>query len=181
MMSHVLGALYLSLPLVVSGVLHMAVVRMNSLKALNHPIDARRFGANKTWRGLLVIPLTTAVGVALTQALEATLGWEPLASYRPLHPMSAGLVLGVAYALAELPNSWLKRRLGIAPGKRPERHKLFFTILDQADSAIGCVIALALLLSVPAPTLAAVVCLGPAIHLAANVGLYAAGLRKEPL
>jgi CDP-diacylglycerol--serine O-phosphatidyltransferase len=43
----------------------------------------------------------------------------------------------MAYVLFELPNSWLKRRMGIAPGASATRGAFVFTLLDKTDSALG--------------------------------------------
>lgn len=174
-------ALYLAIPLIVSGVLHMAIVRANLLPALKRPIAARFFGPNKTIRGLVAMPLLTVVGVYLAVLLEAPLGDALLVSLRQTSLVGLGLALGVGYALAELPNSYVKRRLGIAAGKLPEKNRFVFAFVDQADSAVGCAVVYALLLHVPVTVLVIVVLIGPVIHAVANVTLYFLGLRKEPL
>src|SRR5690606_27440044 len=96
-------------------------------------------------------------------------------------PIFLGLALGLAYVAFELPNSYMKRRLGIAPGKLPERNRFVFALVDQSDSAIGCMLVYALFVAPPWPVLLLLAFLGPAVHLAANLGLYSLGLRKEPL
>jgi CDP-diacylglycerol--serine O-phosphatidyltransferase len=55
--------------------------------------------------------------------------------------IALGLILGLAYILFELPNSFVKRRLGIKPGEIPERNKYIFIIMDQLDSGIGFALA----------------------------------------
>ena len=180
-MSVLLTALYLTVPLIVAGVLHMAIVRFNVLSALRVPIHERLFGPNKTWRGAVVMPIVTTLGVYVGRAVDPIFGPSLLVSYRSVSPILVGCVLGVAYVLAELPNSWWKRRLGIAPGELPQTNRFLFALLDQADSAIGCVIALYFLMSVPVAVLAVVVIIGPAVHLVVNLSLYLAGLRKRPI
>jgi CDP-diacylglycerol--serine O-phosphatidyltransferase len=167
-------ALILSLPLIVAGALHMAVVRLDLLAALKIPIHRTWFGRNKTWRGLLVMPVTAALGVALASVLwpEQFGGWNPVV---------LGAILGLAYALAELPNSFVKRRLGIEPGKRPPRNAGWFALADQADSAIGCSLIYGWALGLSLGTVLLLIALGPAIHLMVNYNLYLMRLRKEPL
>jgi CDP-diacylglycerol--serine O-phosphatidyltransferase len=181
MMDHLATALFLSLPLVFSGALHMVFVRKDWLSALRRPIDERRFGPNKTWRGFVVMPLATVVGVWLMQALEPLVISRPTVSLRGASGVVLGLGLGLAYVLAELPNSLIKRRLGIEPGMLPEKNRLLFAFVDQADSAIGCAIAYRLLLGVPTPTVLAICLLGPALHLVGNVVLYLVGVRRRPV
>jgi hypothetical protein len=167
-------ALILSLPLVISGGLHMAVVKLDLLSALKVPIHRVWFGGNKTWRGLIVMALTSALGVWLTWLVwpQEFGGWNPLV---------LGSLLGLAYAIAELPNSFVKRRLGIAPGKRPAHHTTWFTLADQADSAIGCALVYAWALRLSVATVLLLVTVGPAIHLIVNYSLYLLNLRKEPV
>lgn len=179
MASHLGSALYLTLPLVIGGSLHMAAVRADVLSVLTKPIHDRAFGANKTWRGAIVMPLATVLGVALAAALAPFLGtWllvrVPLEAALPL-----GTLLGLAYIIAELPNSFLKRRLGILPGRAPDRHRQWFVLADQTDSVLGCVLVYGLWLRPPALTLLLCVLLGPAVHLGANVLLYTLRLRRE--
>ena len=167
-------ALILSVPLIVSGGLHMAVVKLDLLPGLRVPIARRWFGANKTWRGVVVMPVATVLGMWLTAAI-----WPD--AFGRSDPTTLGILLGLAYVAAELPNSFVKRRLGIEPGKRPVRHRLWFTFADQADSAIGCALVYAWALRLSAATLLIIVALAPAIHLVVNYTLYLVHLRREPV
>ena len=167
-------ALILSLPLVLSGGLHMSVVRLDLLAALKIPIHQAWFGRNKTWRGLIVMPVATALGVAL-----ASVFWP--GQFGGWNPIVLGLILGLAYAVAELPNSFVKRRLGIAPGKRPPRNAAWFVLADQADSAIGCALVCGWALGLTAGTILLLIAIGPAIHLLVNYSLYLMRLRREPV
>ncbi|MES2818133.1 MAG: CDP-archaeol synthase [Pseudomonadota bacterium] len=137
-------ALYLQVPVVIGGVLHMLAVTRNVLPALRLPIHAGLFGANKTWRGVLLVPLLTAFGALCLWPSERLLGEQAVFS-QPL--WLVGVVAGLAYVLAELPNSWIKRRLGIAPGVAPSR---WVVLGDQLDSGLGVALAYWLLLDQPA-------------------------------
>jgi hypothetical protein len=180
MWDHIKTALFLTIPLVISGSLHMAFVRRDWLSALRRPISERLFGPNKTWRGFVVMPFLTVIGVWIAQAIEPA-RFAGTASLRTVSGGVLGLGLGLGYVLAELPNSFVKRRLGVAAGLLPEQNRLLFLIVDQADSAIGCAIAYRLLLGVPVPTLITFCILGPAVHLIVNLILYAVGLRRRPV
>ena len=77
----------------------------------------RLFGDNKTLRGALVMAGgTTVAAIALTRRrwfrdrLPGELREAPPALY--------GALLGAGVVLGELPNSFVKRRLGIASGDR---------------------------------------------------------------
>lgn len=177
--AHLGSALYLTLPLVIGGCLHMVAVRANFLPALTKPMHERAFGANKTWRGAIIMPIATVFGVAVAAALAPFL--EPwLLVHMPLEKaLPLGTLLGLAYIIAELPNSFVKRRLGILPGRGPDRHRQWFVLADQTDSVLGCTLVYGLWLQPPALTLLLCILLGPAIHLGANVLLYTLRLRRE--
>lgn len=151
---YLLLALYLQIPVVIGGVWHMVVVSKDQLSFLKKPINQTLFGTNKTWRGMVVVPLLTAIGgLCLWPAeyvLEALTGQGLLSAYELWY---VGLVAGVGYVLAELPNSFYKRRIGIQPGEVPEDKKYWFIALDQLDSAIGVALAYWLVLGVSFETM----------------------------
>lgn len=143
MFDSLLIAWYLQIPVVIGGVLHMLAVTRNSLPALRIPIHSDLFGANKTWRGMLLVPLLTAVGALCLWPSEQLLGANAVFSQSL---WLAGLIAGFGYVLAELPNSLLKRRLGIAPGNAPSR---WVVLGDQLDSGVGVALAYWLYLDLP--------------------------------
>jgi len=147
-------ALYLQIPVVIGGVWHMVVVSKDQLSFLKKPINQTLFGDNKTWRGMVVVPLLTAIGGLclwpVEYVLEALTGQGLLAMYELWF---VGLVAGIGYVLAELPNSFYKRRIGILPGEVPEDKKYWFIALDQLDSAIGVALAYWLILDVSFETM----------------------------
>lgn len=171
----------LFVPLIFSGVLHMAVVRADLLSALKIPIHRQWFGANKTWRGAVVMPMLTVVGCFLTREIEQSAASHPAVGFGQAHPLWLGLMLGAAYILSELPNSYIKRRRGIAPGKMPEEQRFWFALGDQGDSAIGCLLVYWLFFGIDWTVALTFLILGTALHLCFNVVLYWFGLRKNPL
>jgi len=134
-------AFYLQIPIVIGGVLHMLAVTQNWLPALKKPIYEKWFGANKTWRGVVLVPLLTTFGALCLWPFEYLQGANAIFAATLL---PAGFVAGLGYVLAELPNSLIKRRLGIAPGETPARYRQFFILTDQIDSGIGVAIAYAI-------------------------------------
>jgi hypothetical protein len=54
-----------------------------------------------------------------------------------MRDLGIGLGLGFIYMLSELPNSFVKRRLGIATGSTSSDHRIFQLIADKTDSLIG--------------------------------------------
>ena len=157
----------------------MIIVKKDILSYLKKPIHQRWFGSNKTWRGFFVMPLATWPGVILAQSCERVLDLStPL--FLTHSSFVLAVVLGFAYCLAELPNSYLKRRLGIKEGQTSEKNKALFIILDQADSATGCLIAYKLVLSISWPVFWATIIIGMGIHFVINLLLYFLKLRKNP-
>lgn len=120
----------LVLPLVVANVVHMIAIRRDWMPALARPVSARLFGANKTWRGFVLLPALNAVAVPLFTPSAPIAG-----------SIALGALLGAVYMLFELPNSWVKRRMGIASGRRAPSHPYLVALMDKTDSALGVTLA----------------------------------------
>lgn len=179
MKSHILTALFLMIPLLFSGSLHMLIVSKRWIHSTAVPISHTYFGRNKTWRGVIAMLLLTIPGVLLAVSVEPLLGDWLSVTMNEQNVIVLGLALGLGYVLAELPNSYVKRRLNIAPGERAKRNAFVFSLVDQADSAVGCALVYWLLLSPPIGVLIWAILLGPIIHMLTNVTLYSIGLRKH--
>tara|TARA_B110000902_G_scaffold50306_1_gene57700 strand:+ start:408 stop:932 length:525 start_codon:yes stop_codon:yes gene_type:complete len=123
--------LLLFLPLVIGNVLHMIIVKKNYLKALSIPISSTLFGANKTYRGFLVLPVLSGFIACLNAITFDSLQ----ASNR--YALFIGTGLGIAYMLFELPNSYLKRKLGIPQGASYKKYKILQLCIDKIDSLVG--------------------------------------------
>ena len=94
-----------------------------------------------------------------------------------------GLACGLAFMLAELPNSFVKRQLGIGPGlpaSRPLLRAVFF-VVDRCDSVLGVLIAASLLVPLPAATWYWVLLLGPCVHAVFSVMLHRLGVKARAL
>ncbi|MFO1408006.1 MAG: CDP-archaeol synthase [Steroidobacteraceae bacterium] len=155
---------WLALPLVVSGLVHLAVMKYDWLPALRaRPMDfgatlrgRRVFGDNKTWRGAFVtVGTVTASAWLLSRSGFAWFGEPSLVPWADAHPVIWGLLLGGGYILGELPNSFLKRQLGIAPGANAAGLEgRTFWVVDQLDSLAG-ILACTWSVWHPSPTLVA--------------------------
>jgi CDP-diacylglycerol--serine O-phosphatidyltransferase len=149
-----LVVLCLQIPVVMGGVLHMLMVTRNNLSWLAVPIQRDWFGANKTWRGVVAMPVLTALGGVCLYPVEwlfnAVFNHALIGSVLPFDAnlVFLGFIAGVGYILGELPNSFFKRRIGIQAGDVPEDKKYWFIALDQLDSAIGVGLAYWLVLGV---------------------------------
>jgi CDP-diglyceride synthetase len=181
--------------LVCAGATNMAFVKAPVLSGLSRPMDRgvrlrdgkRLFGNNKTWKGFFGMVAATALWLAIFGWLTAnvpgirSLSLIPFEEFEfPYNAWFLGAIWGFVYVLAELPNSFLKRRIDIPPGENVRGLKgFFFLVLDQADSVIGCVLALFLFSSITWLDGVALVILGSFAHYLTNLGLYAAGLKKQ--
>ncbi len=146
------AALWFALPVIGAGAVHIAVIRSGALANLaRFPLDSgisfggrRLFGANKTLRGLVVMPLAGGALATLLDLIPNARTWC-VSIVQAERPFLWGAALGAGYLLGELPNSFLKRRLDIAPGDAAHGNtRAIFWILDQIDSLLG-VLAVALL------------------------------------
>ena len=90
------------------------------------------------------------------------------------------MLLGLGYSLFELPNSFLKRRLDITPGKSVSGFwKVFFIFLDQADSVFGVALVVWLFYPLGIGLYLLYVLVGAGTHLLLNMMLYFMHLRKN--
>ncbi|MDY7227209.1 CDP-archaeol synthase [Hyalangium rubrum] len=144
----------------------------------------RLLGANKTWKGFVVmVPAAMVAFALLATAARALPGLSE--GLWPLTPLQYALLGGSAalgFMLGELPNSFMKRQLGIAPGSAPTSpwgRWLGFAV-DRLDSIVGMLLALSLLVPVSWRVWLFVLAVGPAIHWLFNVALYALGVKARP-
>ncbi|TXB64945.1 hypothetical protein [Phaeodactylibacter luteus] len=163
--------LFILLPVTLAGILHMLVVRKKLAEGLAVPVAPRILGRNKTWRGMLFMPLCTALLSVLFSGLpEGQPAWESGLS---------GWWTGMAYVLAEWPNSWLKRRLGAAEGERPQGYTWGFIVVDKTDSALGVSWAAWYLYGLSFGQWAVVFIAGVGLHVALSLLLVRLGIKRS--
>jgi hypothetical protein len=163
-------AVFLILAFSLAGCAQAAWLASATSRRFAWPLDGgatlrgrRLFGPNKTMRGLVV--MVPATGLAFMAAAVAT----PAAGRWPLSPAmygGLGLLAGIGFMAAELPNSFVKRQLDIpagAPAAGSLSRRAFF-VVDHLDSACGVLVVLALAVSVPALTVVYVLAVGSVIH-----------------
>ena len=152
-METLLPLLWLAVPIVAAGLVHLVVLKLDLLPGLRRlPIDGglsfrgrRLFGDNKTWRGAVVTIGTTTFAAWALAALSACCWHLPtLAPFAETYPLAWGLLLGAGYIAGELPNSFAKRQLGIAPGAAGGGTAgRVFWVIDQLDSLAGMLLFVA--------------------------------------
>jgi hypothetical protein len=183
--------LFSTAPVIVGGVLNLAFIKSPLFNSLRRPIDGGRlwkdgkpiFGPNKTWKGVIGSVVLTAAAMVLFGAIVSEsltkLTVYRLSDTQPLlFLLFQGALLGLAYVVFELPNSFLKRRLDIAAGRSGGglNGRIFRTI-DQIDSVVGCGLVLLLLGSISAGDVIVLVLFGGLVHIPISKLLHVARLR----
>lgn len=171
--------IYFVFPLLFAGLIHhFVIIRYNLFSFLSKPIDCNRyfknqplFGESKTWRGLLVVPLSSGIGSWIISGMVKI----PII----LHPVLVGFLLGVGYAIAELPNSFIKRRLNIRAGEKTyDASRFFFLIFDQTDSVIGAMVVMLFIYPASFILCASILIIGSSLHFLVDLYLYRYGYKK---
>jgi hypothetical protein len=179
--------LYLAFPVMFAAALHIAVIYYDLMPSCKVPIDLGRsfrgrriFGDHKSWRGVLVMVAGSSLGMTLQRHWPAR-GLE-LFDYRSVNVELYGALMGLGFVLGELPNSFLKRRCGVAPGGQADGLKYWlFTLLDQVDSVVGGLLALGLVWPPPARVVAEALVLCSLVHIAFNFMFVQLGLKQRAL
>ena len=176
------------LPVLGAYLAHAPVLRYDLLQGLNRPLDGggtfrghRVFGDNKTWRGAIVMFAGTFVAaIVLTR----------FAWYRDALPdevaeasrFAFGALVGLGTVVGELPNSFIKRQLGIAPGaQRRSGAGIAISIFDQADIVVGIWVCLLPIWAMTVGQAALAFVVFAALHLVVSVVGVALGARKTVL
>lgn len=173
-------AMIMVIPTVFAAIANYGVMYFDWWPALKRPLSSRLFGANKTWRGLVSLTLLGVLGGALALILETVL---LNSNHYTLHNFYwAGALQGLAWALGELPNSWLKRRANIPPGQAhvPGLKGRFFICLNQVDSPFACTLVAFMTFAMTVSQFVFLVLLGSLLHFYVNHLLFRLGIRKSP-
>jgi len=185
------------LPVILAGIANSIFVKTRAFDHLAKPLDRDRkfldnrpiFGSSKTYKGFLGYVVLTMLFMLIWGFLCSTIPWLQENNYfyqsnenSILFNLSVGFLLGFAWALFELPNSFLKRRLDIQPSKSYGGFKgIFFIVLDQADSIFGVALVLVLFYPLSVAQYFVFVAIGALTHLFFNFLLYLLKIRKRPV
>ena len=184
-------ALFVIIAFVLAGFAHSAWLGSRWSQSLTMPLDGglhirgrRLFGENKTVRGFVVMIPAAAVafwGLWLIVSAIAPSVAGDLWQISPREYAALGAWAGLGFMLGELPNSFVKRQLDIAPGKPPRGRAaaLVSFVVDRLDSIVGMLFAIALVVPTAWLTWLYVILIGPAIHLAFSVLLYRMGVKER--
>lgn len=205
-MAQLIGqSFWLALSVTITGIAHMVVVKKDWLSALKVPLDGgltfrgrRLFGENKTWRGVAFMIVASAIiggvqgwlgGTWADAAGAACIDFDQVGQWVRTNTKSlayatgyatVSAVLGLGYVLGELPNSFLKRRVGIRPGTTMAGAVgLLFFLADQADSVVAALGLTGIGFSIGwGVFVTGSLCL-TGLHLLLNATLYYARVRKN--
>ena len=186
-------AAFLLIAMSAAGAVHVLWLGTALSRRFAWPVDGglsfrgrRLFGGNKRVCGFMVLPPAAALafmilggGRELLPAVFAEGLW-PLSAW---HYAGLGLGCGFAFMLAELPNSFLKRQLGIAPGQAPAQSWLrpVILVVDRYDSVLGVLLTLSLLVPVPGATWLWVLAFGPGVHAVFSITMHGLGIKARAL
>ncbi|MPZ42531.1 MAG: CDP-archaeol synthase [Betaproteobacteria bacterium] len=174
-----------------AGIAHAWWMRCRWSAALRVPLDAgltwrgrRLLGDHKTVRGLVMLPLAAGAAFALLGAMRDALpSWLAcgLWSWDAPALFALGVWAGFCFMAGELPNSFYKRRRGIAPGAVPTTGgaRWLCLALDRIDSTAAMLLGLTLVAPLPWQTAVLVALFGPVVHLAFSAALFAIGVKAR--
>lgn len=139
-------AIYLLLPLLPAVALSGLILRYDLFEWSKRPIDGgatfrgrRILGDNKTWRGAASMVFGCVLAVAVQKyIITDRVGAWAVIDYGNANLFGLAMALGGGAILGELPNSFIKRQLGVAPGQNANGLLgLVFYVWDQTDSIFG--------------------------------------------
>jgi hypothetical protein len=175
------SAAWVFLPAIGSALAHAPVLIADLAPRLKQPISARLFGSHKTWRGALVMSAGTIAAAGALGRVPAYRRRLP-AEIAAANPLVVGALLGTACWVGELPNSFLKRRLGIPPGgHRRSAGGLAIAVFDQADWVPLAALLLRPIWRMTVRETAEVFAIVSAVHVPINLVGYAVGARTAPV
>ena len=183
--------LWLALPVILGGAVHIVVIKLDWLGALARlPLDGgatfrgqRLLGAHKTVRGAVTMVGATTMFALAQASLFHRYGWAHAASlvdFDRVHPVLWGVLLGGGYIGGELPNSFVKRRLRVQPGERAAGALgALFWLADQVDSLLGVLVCMCLVWVPPAAVAAELAALTLLAHPAMALVMVGLGLKRR--
>ena len=167
----ILQSLYFFLPAYFAN---MAPVFFKRIPFLEKPIWEKKFGTHKTWRGIIVAPLTGMV-VFLIQKIAYLAGFKSLAliDYGEFS-IFLGLSMGLGAILGDLIKSYYKRKENIKEGEK-------WVPFDQMDFVIGGLVG-SFFFYVPKAEVALIILVAsPLLHILVNYIGFLIGVREKAI
>lgn len=179
---------------IIAGIINSIFCKTKVMNKLKVPMDfnkkfidnKRILGDNKTWKGFLGYIIFNIIISIIFSFIWKITKLEYLNFFYEYHDntiiynLLIGFLLGFFYALFELPNSFIKRRLNIKEGKTTKGiKKIFFIVLDQADSVFGVALIVWMFYPLGIKYYLLYIAIGTITHLLINILLYFLKLRKN--
>jgi CDP-2,3-bis-(O-geranylgeranyl)-sn-glycerol synthase len=186
-------AIFIIVAMSLAGLAHVLWLRSSLSARFRAPVDFNLtlggrpvLGSNKMWRGFVVMPPAAALSFWILGSLHDSLpAWIEAGMWRlsPERYALLGFASGLAFMAAELPNSFAKRQLGVAPGMAPRNRGLAaaFFIVDRVDSVLGVLLVLTLMAPVPPRTWFWVLLFGPGVHWLFSAWMYRLKVKARAL
>lgn len=183
-----------ALPVILAGILNMVFTKTKVYRKYKFPIDRnkfladgkRLFGENKTWIGfasmiLFCMGIQFVWGIILKlSGLDFHNELYRLHENRFPYNLLIGAFWGLAYMILELPNSFIKRRLDIEPGKTQNSTVgAAFFVIDQIDSMIGVAAVIYFFSDISLMKFLGYIALGGVTHIMVNLILYKLKVRRN--
>ena len=177
----IIGMYITMIPLILGGIANMIFTKTKLYKDNKYPIDdyivlrdnQRLFGDNKTIIGFISMIILTTIIQILCGNIYRAINLDTYSDW-------IGSLIGTAYMLLELPNSFIKRRLKIPDGKTAEGIRgTIFLIYDQIDSLIGVFIVLKICSEISWLKVIGYILLGGVTHITINYVLHKLKVRKN--
>ena len=166
-------------PILLPGIVLIAVLKRGWLAPLNTPVDGGALlrgrpvlGPTKTWRGVVVY-----LGGAIVVGTLLGLADSSAAVFRDWPGAVVGLLVGLAYNAGEFANSFVKRRLGIGSSTLG-RWRTLQQAVDLGDGIL-VVFLVYLALGVPLGLAAAAGIVGFGVHALTDVAMHALRLKSR--
>ena len=197
-MEWIANCIITEIPIIITQILNVIILSRNRVKSIfRTPIDLgknfidgkRVFGDNKTWKGLFL---------SIIICILASIVWGIVCSYIPsigsrnwfyinnentvIYNILTGGLTGLAYSIFELPNSFFKRRFGIAPGESSKvkgKKRFIFFIIDQIDSITGIMLVLWYFANLTFVEYLQCVLLGGLLHYVLVITMYYSKLKES--
>lgn len=188
MLNLILSSLYFILPAYIANICPVLL----KFLPFGRPINKKLFGENKTWRGFYVgylgafaallfqlylqksgaLPSDSIIYNSSILTAASNNGYiTPLLDYGHINIFLYAFVFGIGALTGDLLKSFMKRRLGIAPGKA-------WFPFDQLDFVIGALIFLAPLYVPTWSIIFTILIFTPLLHFLCNLIAYHLKLKK---
>ena len=183
------AAAFLIAAFAIAGVAQTAWFGSSRSRAFSTPLDGgltfrgrRVLGDHKTLRGFVVMVPAAACAFAVLSVAAGDARVRLLWALSPAEYAALGAWAALGFMVGELPNSFVKRQLGIAPGSIASSGPtaLLQFVADRVDSGIGMLAAISVAVPTPAITWAVVLLAGAPLHWGFSVVMYLLGTKERP-